>query len=659
MYYILAIVTAFLLSAFQYLYRQKAYGLFVLRFLTYLVLFILLINPKIETQKEIVTKPDLYVLADNTLSVVKQKKDIETSLSKIKSAGLIQKYNLHFYQFSNALKSLDSLKFDRKQTDIANSLSQLAFLHNSRPAPVVLLTDGQSNTGLDYNFNTKTYKNLNIYPVVLGDTLTHQDIRIDLINVNPYVFKDNYFPVEIFVTAQLKKPVQATLKITENNKVLFKKKLPLSPDKPAGHIQTELKSGQAGIHQYKVILTGLTPEKNKRNNIAYFSIEVLKDQKKILLVSNIIHPDIGAIKRSLNQQKNLQFELTNTQKLPQNLQKYQSLILYQPDNKFKDLFVRLKKEKIPWWLITGKHTDWNFINTQKIFVSKQPAQSYENYFAVPNKTFSLFKLPELQTDNWPPLIDTYGKIALHSPTEIVYYSKVNDLNTKQGLLFFNTLEKQAVLAGENIWQWRMHAGLNQQQKDFDQLLWQIIRYLSIQKDYKRLQIFYDKQFYQGSPVVIRAKFLDENLEPDLQEEAVLILYNQGKKQQYPLLIQSDYYQVEIPDLAPGKYTFNIQNKKGDKHKKGQFIVLPYSLEAKNLSANLKDLTHLAHQTGGQYYFPDKIDELIDFLQKTPKYKAQITYQTHKTALIDTRWLLFLLVLLMTAEWLYKKLKGQL
>ena len=661
MLYILAILTALLLSAFQYLYKRKALWFFIWRFLTYLVILLLLINPKWTKKKQIITKPQLYVLADNTMSIKLQNDDqqMRDFVKRLKQSKLSDKFKLHFFKFDQKLSEFDSLDFSGKQTAIGNSLAELKFLHQSdQKAPVILLTDGQNTSGTDYVYGSLLPKSLKIFPVVYGDTVTYSDLRIDLVNTNPYVYKDNYFPVEIFVTADIEQAVNASLKIIEKGKILFHKTLHLSPNHNSAHISTKLKAGSVGLHSYQVLITGLTNEKKTLNNRYYFNIEVLKNAQKILLLSDIIHPDIGAIKRSLKKYPYIKLEI----KKPTDnfaLADYQSVILYQPTAEFASIFTQLKKTHKAWWLITGKHTDWTFLNGQKLFFNKPFTRSFENYFPVKNTGFGLFKLPDLNLEKMPPLQDFYGQVKLSPATEIAYYSKINNVATQQPLLVFNTQPKQVVLFGENIWQWAMQAGVNQQQNEFNQLVYQIIQYLSINKDYERLQLQYQKQIYQAMPVVIIAKFLDKNLESDTLVKPELLLYKAHKVERIPMTLKNDFFQAQIDNLPAGSYRFTVQNKAGDLKKNGSFNILAYSIEKQNLQANVKGLKQLAQQSGGKVYFSGQAKQLLNDLLISKDFHSRMHYETSETPLIDYRYLLVLLVLLLSTEWLIKKLRGEL
>lgn len=659
MYYIIAFITALLLSAFQYLYKRKVYELFILRFLVYFLFFVLLINPKITHQKKEVTRPTLYVLSDNSSSIKKQNQDsiLIDLLKQLKKSLLKDKFELQFFKFDREIIPSDSLDFRGKKTNLSEALEALKFLYMRRqPVAVVLLTDGQANTGKNYRYSLQNNTALRVFPVVLGDTTHYEDLKIDLLNHNPYVYKNNRFPVEIFISAQIEKQVEAYLKIYEQNNVLFEKKIKLSPDQKSVKIQAELKANQTGTHHYTARITGLRQEKNHLNNTKYFSVEVIDNMRKVLLISSLIHPDLGAIRRSLESDPYIKLTLKKPDEKIDYVQ-YQSILLYQPKQNFGSVLSQIKKLKKPWMIISGTKTDWDFLNKQKLFFSKlKVGINKEQFFPYKNDAFSLFHLSDLQLDNYPPLEDFFGNINFNESVETAYYSQIQSIKTQQPLLAFNTLKREGVLLGENLWQWRMQAGLNDEIDSFEQLWKQVIRYLEQNPEKKSLRLEYEKQFFQGDDISIIAHFLNKNLEPDTKVQAFLHLNNREK---IPMFLENNYYRVNLNQLVPSDYTFMVSNEDGSIKKYGKFSVLPFDLEDKNLQANLNDLQGLANNTQGKLYFPSQIKQLIDHLLNDKQFYSVANYKTTQTDLIDYRYILGLIVLLLSLEWFLKKLRGEL
>jgi hypothetical protein len=657
-----ALLAAILLSAFQYLYKRKALSLFIFRALSYFAVLLLLVNPKVEKQIKKVTKPDLYILADNSKSIAKQNvgKSLKNAYNLLKNSKFDEKFSVHYYSFGNQLQSKDSLDFTADKTDISAVLKELKNIQNTtQNAAVILLTDGQSTLGENYTYSLNQNDKLQVFPIVVGDTTRYDDLRINLLNANPFAYKGNRFPVEIFTSYDGKKQVVTNLIIKQGKQTVYKKKLKFSATNKSQHINLMLDAKAVGNYHYTAFLTKIDNEHNTLNNQKYFSVEIIDNAKKILLLSSIIHPDLGVLKRSLSKDKYLQIDLKKPSDKSIDFKKYHSLIIYQPTSEFADVFKTIKREKISWLVISGTHTDWAFINRQKLFFSKQSASVSENYFPAQNTSFSLFKLPELSVSELTPLVDSYGNIQLQGQTQTAYYSKIKGIATHQPLFVFNSEQKQALLAGENIWKWRMQSGLLKQEAAFDQLLQQSIQYLSLDKQFDRLKLRYNKQYFQGESIEIIAQVLDKNLAFNTKAQPVLSIKVGGELQKFPMSNQGDYFQADLSNLSAGTYKFTVFDKITKLKKSGSIRILSYSLEEKNLRADIKSLQKLAQNTQGKVYDTSDISTLIDYLSKDANYPSISHITVEKLPLINYKWLLFLIVLLLGAEWFLKKLRGEL
>src|SRR5699024_9272940 len=132
---------------------------------------------------------------------------------------LNKKFELTEYRFGENFSRLDSLNFSESQTHISTVFSQLSKIYKREMAPTVILTDGNQTLGQDYVTVAQQY-NQSVFPVVVGGTTSHSDIRIDHINSNNYAFLDNDFPVELFISYEGQEKVVKKLTIKENGNIL-------------------------------------------------------------------------------------------------------------------------------------------------------------------------------------------------------------------------------------------------------------------------------------------------------------------------------------------------------------------------------------------------------------------------------------------------------
>ena len=205
---ILAGISALAIALFQYAYKAKKTALrsvfIVLRFISLFALLLLIINPKFEKVSFYNVKPNLVVAIDNSQSISHLNQDENTRnlayrLSSNKE--LQEKFNLVFYDFGNELQAatLDSLSFTKPQTNISKAFNDLSQIYDQDVSPTILISDGNQTFGYDYEYDLKSYQQP-VYPVILGDTITYTDVKIQQLNVNKYAYLKNKFPVEIIAT---------------------------------------------------------------------------------------------------------------------------------------------------------------------------------------------------------------------------------------------------------------------------------------------------------------------------------------------------------------------------------------------------------------------------------------------------------------------------
>ena len=222
---ILAAVVAMLIVLFQYFYKSKTKGrhrllLSFLRFIALFSVFLLLVNPKFTKKNISLEKVNLLVLTDNSSSIenIGAVGQVDSILQKlITSNELSDKFNLEEYHFGINLGVSDSLSFSDKATNIVKALKALNTIYGNVESVVVLLTDGNSTLGEDYEYYGENQK-FPIYPIVLGDTTRYDDLRITQVNTNKYAFLKNRFPVEIFVAYDGNENIRTQLNVALDGK---------------------------------------------------------------------------------------------------------------------------------------------------------------------------------------------------------------------------------------------------------------------------------------------------------------------------------------------------------------------------------------------------------------------------------------------------------
>ena len=261
-YLAFATIIALLVALFQYRYKSKKISginklLFpVLRFISVFALLLLLLNPKFEKVSYYNEKPSLVVAIDNSESVnyLKQSRAVENIVKGIKeNDALNEKFKIDYYTFGKTVISNDSLAFNEQQTDVASVFKNSRQVYKSLNAPLVLITDGNQTLGNDYEFAAQKYGHP-VFPVILGDTITYSDIKLQQLNVNKYAFLKNKFPIEVIATYNGNSSVNTELRISSGTSVLFKKALQFSKSNNSQVIQFTLPANSVGVKRYRASL---------------------------------------------------------------------------------------------------------------------------------------------------------------------------------------------------------------------------------------------------------------------------------------------------------------------------------------------------------------------------------------------------------------------
>ena len=160
---------------------------------------------------------------------------------------------------------------------------------------IVLFTDGNQTMGKDFEFSNLPQSN-SVWPIVVGDTVTYKDLAVSQVNLNRYAFLDNQFPIETVVTYEGQEAIRAQLQIFFDGRNVHREQLQFQQGEKSKTVTTLLRATSIGIKSVEVRISTLTGERNTTNNQKEVAVDVIDEKTKVLLVSELIHPDIGALK---------------------------------------------------------------------------------------------------------------------------------------------------------------------------------------------------------------------------------------------------------------------------------------------------------------------------------------------------------------------------
>ena len=668
-YIILAIVLALAVALFQYIYKSKKrgktyWGLAILRFFTVFSILLLLINPKFESLSYYNEKPKLVVAVDNSESVTYLKQDAKanTLINQLKSnKELNAHFDLEFYRFGKELVASDSLAYDEKQSNLAMVFDRLSEVYTNSVAPTLFISDGNQTYGSDYTYAIKKHKQA-VFPVILGDTTTFADLKLQQLNVNRYAFLKNKFPVEIIATYNGNASVNTTLRITSGNATVFSSPMRFSKANSSKIINVTLSANRVGIGSYTAELIPLENEKNKVNNIKNFAVEVIDQKTKVAIVSEIIHPDLGTLKKAIESNEQRQADIVSVQEFLKQSNDYQLVIAYQPTNNFRSIFEEIDRLKLNKIVIAGNSTNWSVLNTIQSNYKQQVTNQTEEFQPALNKNYGTFIVDNLNFSDFPPLNSEFGELKFSVPFETILYKTINGTQLNEPLLatFEFDERREALLLGDGLWRWRAQVYVEEGAfNSFDNFIGKLIQYLSTSKKRSRLNVNYES-FYNGSDnVMISAQYFNKNYEFDAKSNLEITLKNKETEAitTVPFVLNNANYEVDLSTLQAGDYTFTVNVSSENISKSGELKILDYNVEQQFLNADVDKLKALATSSNGKAYFIDQVSLLIPDLLADSRF-AIVQKSVKKTVpLIDLKYLLALILLFLTAEWFIRKYNG--
>ncbi len=666
---IISLLVAGGLSFFQYYYKAKTKSkvnlvLAFLRFSSIFGILLLLINPIMSRKTLETIKTPLPIVVDNSSSIIDLKSNamaLELYKKFFQNKDLQEKFDMQSYRFDSEFEQSGEFNFKGTQTNLDEVAKNLKSIYKNTAFPTVLITDGNQTSGNDYVYSFD--KNNAIFPLVVGDTTTFLDLKVNQLNVNKYSFHKNKFPIEVFLNYSGTKSITADFNISQGNSVLSKQSVSFSPSKKSMILNILLPADKVGLQVFTATISSKEKEKNTYNNIKKFAVEVIDQKTNIAIVSAINHPDIGALKRAIESNAQLKVTIVNPN-LINSLQDYNVLILYQPTNEFKSVFEKNKIAGINTFVITGSSTDFNFLNQQQNNLTFKMSGQKEDYLAEFNSQFNLFATDNLGFENFPPLQNPFGTIITNGTISTLLSSKIRNIDTNAPLLAFAETQgkRSAFLLGENVWKWRLQSHIdNQSYEKFDIFVDKIVQFLASNDSKKSLVVNHESFYNSGEAIEILASYFNKNYEFDEKARLTISVTNAKTKQtkNYDLLKGNNSFKVNLDGLSAGSYNFTVQELNSKTSYSGHFEILDFDIEKQFVNPDVVKLNQLATQTQGKLYYPNHVDALIKSLLENENYKAIQKEVVSKTPLIDWVWLLVLISIALASEWFIRKYNGML
>ena len=286
--------------------------------------------------------------------------------------------------------------------------------------------------------------------------------------------------------------------------------------------------------------------------------------------------------------------------------------------------------------------------------------------ADPVSNFPYFTMDEehlRRISSFPPLVSPFGNYNSNSAIQVILNQRVGAVKTDMPLLFFGEQgdHKSAVLTGEGIWKWRLRefSEFNTTEA-VSTLLLKTVQYLASTEKKTPFRIFFKNAYNENEPVVMDAEFYNETGELVNTNEATITISDENKNK-YPFTFSrtGKSYTLQAGYLPVGSYSFTASTVSGSKTftETGNFMVTALQAELTETIANHQLLAALSDKTGGRFFLPSKISDIVASIKGKEDIRSVSYTQKRLDEVINLKLIFSLIVILLSAEWFMRKRSG--
>jgi hypothetical protein len=650
-----------------------------LRWLTVTLISALLLAPLLKSVLTETKKPVVVLAQDVSESVGAELQGATLEQYK-KDWGnlrdnLSEEYEVHELAFGDEVREGVDFKFSDKVSNLSKVMREVYDRYGAQNlGAVVMASDGIYNQGSNPAYSGAQIA-APIFTVALGDTTPRKDLLVKRVFHNKIAYLGDKFSVQIDVAAANCAGAQTVLTISkmDGDKTRTLQSFPIAVAGNDFFLTKEvlLDADQPGVAHYRVSLAKIAGERSAINNVRDVFIDVLDARQKILMLANGPHPDISALRQTLEGNKNYQVTVAYVGEPGLDVTKFDFVVLHNLPSSANDisgLLSTLNTKRIPRLFIAGMQTNYVALARAQSLASVQSnGQQSDDVQGKLSAQFAAFSLsPELAAElpKFNPLTSAFGNFAASPQAQVVLWKRIGKVDTEQPLLAIGETDgvKSGVFLGEGLWKWRLFDYMQHNNHQiFEELVGKTVQYLTLKEDKRKFRVTLDQNiFNENEAVSFGAELYNDNYELTNAPDVAMSVRNaQGKEFLYTFNKLGKAYTLNAGILPVGNYTFrSTTNFNGQKLLyEGRFSVQPIQLELFATTANHAALRQLSTQYGGETVLPANLASIAEKIKTSGKIKPVIYQSTRTNPLINLKWIFLLLAGLLSLEWFLRRYFG--
>lgn len=584
---------------------------------------------------------------------------------------------------------VDSIQFEGERTDITQSLEYIREdLRDKNLRGVLLISDGLYNTGRNPLYTAERYP-VPIHTYVLGDTTSQRDIQIRRINTNEIAYLGSDQPVQVAVRAEGYSGEEVTVSLLREGETLSNRRVRLPEGTAEVNVDLAYKPWAVGLHRLTVAVSHKEGELTYQNNTGSFTVRVLEQKKRILLLGAAPNPDVSAIHQILEQNEDSEV-VPFIQKapgsfyqgmLPDDLSEFDLILLAgypggASDPNVVQRVARAAEQGTPLLFVISRQTDVALLQGELgeylPVIPEAARASFVEAMFVPTEEGlrdPILDLSNASPQAWrrlPPLAYNESRWRAAPDARVLATLEVRGVALNDPMLVVRRRagSRSAALLAADTRRWKnVPADLEDVENVWPELLSNLVQWVTAHEDDRPVRVEPVEEVFGGEEsVAFTGEVYDESLNPvdDASIEVELVTPDSTR---YPLRMSSlgnGRYTLDAGSFPEGTYQYTaIAKRKGVTlgTDEGTFAVGALTLEYRDTRADAGLMRQIAHRSGGKFVSKEELNTLPSVLSSTGGFVGVEYTEERDTELWHLYWFLVAIVLLLTTEWFLRKRSG--
>ena len=685
----LFIIISFITIIFSFILikdHSELKWLIFLRSTTFLLTTFLLLQPKFSWTHFKYNELEWNIYVDNSVSIsyhpTLSLQTIKTELEQILYA--ISKKNIfsNLISYSQKVKEIENTnQFDGtgSSTDLGSVLNHIHFNQNNL-AGAIIITDGQNNHGID---PLKLIDNIKvpIFTLGIGESKPLIDLSIEGVDAPTVAIKGENVNINVTIHSHGDLNEKVNVILYSGEKVIGSKYLNISGQGSRNEARFIFSPSNLGQNEYKVKVSSLSEEINIDNNQQKFFITILKDRYKVALITGAPSFNTGVIKNYIKNYPRVEIDhfIRSKNGYIPSLKSFWStayqLIIFDnyPIQSLKSKTLKIYSKKI-----TSDKSSLLWVIGQNI--SKTSAQSLTPFFHLDLKqeninsdkkswyfTEEIINSNIIQgilnnkgsdfSDVFPPIYTPYIFNSKHDNINPIAYQKSDDIIP---ILFMGDVKniRSIVWASTDLSNINFNISNSNSNKIFPDIWSKLFSWLLKTGGDKNLYFRLNKQSYQqGEGIFITGSSIQDNI--SINNQAFITIMNDSIEiNSFELRFNPGTMRWEGNFWAPkpGNYKYKIVIQDGFSDPMvqiGKFIVEKSQIELNQVALNLPLLTNISYGTEAEYFPWQFRSQLINKI-----IPQESRLKINKSIILnEEKWVMIMLILLLSIEWIFRKRIG--